>query len=158
MYGKTGVGKTRTAYDLALRLETPGKLPYIKSRYDRQNVNWYCGYDQNLVLILDDVRISFFKDISNVLQLLDRYPVTLPQKYGSRQLVAKYIFITSPNKPESYVQDEDEDERKSNIEQLLRRIDHVYEVTNVNGEILFSSNSVSIIISYQRKVCKQFPL
>lgn len=136
LYGETGLGKTKTAMEIAASLEHPGKHPYVKCHYDPSNINWYCGYDGNNTMIFDNVRAPFFRDFSGVLQLLDRYPYSLPYKGGNRQLKARYIFITAPFEPAHYIPKGVAFD--SDLSQLLRRIEYIYEViTDRKGNVLF---------------------
>lgn len=110
LYGPTGSGKTRQAMENTLD-------PWISGK----NLKWWEGYDAHSDVIIDDFRKDFCT-FHELLRILDRYPYTVEVKGGSRQLLAKRIFITSCYPPES-VYDTRED-----IKQLLRRIDNVIEV------------------------------
>lgn len=109
-YGKTGKGKSHTAYD---ELDNPYTC--------LNNGKWWDGYDAHENVIIDDFREKFceFKDL---LRILDKYPYTIEVKGGTRQFLAKTIIITAPSHPTEYYRYEDED-----IQQLLRRIDEIRE-------------------------------
>jgi len=104
-YGKTGSGKTRKA------VEEAGNIYYMSSR----NLKWWEGYDAHENVIIDDFRKDFCT-FHELLRILDRYPYRVEVKGGSRQLLAKKIWITSCYHPRD-VYDTRED-----IEQLIRRI------------------------------------
>lgn len=107
-YGPTGSGKTKAAFDAA------GDDYWVSAK----NLKWWEGYDANEVVIIDDFRKDFCT-FHELLRLLDRYEYRIECKGGSRQLLAKKIFITSCYPPE-YVYDTRED-----IGQLLRRLTKV---------------------------------
>jgi len=106
-WGETGTGKTREACELA-------PDAWLSAR----NLKWWEGYDAHEDVIIDDFRADFCT-FHELLRILDRYEYRVEVKGGSRQLLAKRIFITCPYPPErTYASRED-------IGQLLRRIDHV---------------------------------
>lgn len=110
-WGKTGTGKTKRAYEEA------GEDTWISGK----NLKWWQGYDGHENVIIDDFRKDFCT-FHELLRILDRYPYTVEVKGGSRQLVAKKIWITCPYHPED-VYDGRED-----IDQLLRRITKIEEI------------------------------
>lgn len=106
-WGPTGTGKTKTAWE-----ESEGKA-WISLK----NLKWWEGYDAHEYVIFDDFRGDFCT-FHELLRILDRYPYTIEVKGGSRQLLAKKIWITSPfHWSEVYKDRTDED-----LEQLGRRI------------------------------------
>jgi len=111
-YGATGTGKTREAYS-----QSNGKRIYAAMETSR----WFDGYDAHEVLIIDDMRHDFIK-FNNLLKLLDRYEYRVETKGGSRQMLAKEIYITCPMHPRDLFTKTTEC-----IEQLLRRIDEIRE-------------------------------
>lgn len=104
-HGPTGSGKTRTAYEEA------GPNCWISGK----NLKWFQGYDGHENVIFDDFRKDFCT-FHELLRLLDRYPYTIEVKGGSRQFLAKKIWITCPFKPEDLY------DTREDVEQLLRRI------------------------------------
>lgn len=104
-YGPTGCGKTRRAME-------ESKDPYVSGK----NLKWWEGYDAHADVIIDDFRKDFCT-FHELLRILDRYEYRIEVKGGSRQLLAKNIWITSCFPPDK-VYDTRED-----IGQLLRRID-----------------------------------
>lgn len=108
IFGRSGVGKTKLAHELA------GNNVYIKDES-----KWWDGYDKHESIIIDDFRGNQM-NFTYLLKILDRYAMQLQVKGGYRQLVAKKIFITSIKKPSETYKFMEEDEPK---EQLLRRID-----------------------------------
>jgi len=108
-HGKTGTGKTKTAFEESKDAWISGK-----------NLKWWDGYDAHAHVIVDDFRRDFCT-FHELLRILDRYPYRVEVKGGSRQLLARQIIITSPYSPaETY-------DTREDVEQLLRRIDVVRE-------------------------------
>ena len=106
-YGDTGTGKSRKAYEL------------FPDAYTAMSTNrWYEGYDGHKAVIIDDMRKDFCK-FHELLRILDRYPLRIEVKGGSRQFVATNIIITSCYHPREMF------ETREDIEQLLRRIDKI---------------------------------
>jgi len=113
-HGSSGSGKTKQA------MEWLGDDTYICL----DKAKWWDGYDQHNGVLIDDFREKWCT-FNRLLQLLDRYPVRLEVKGGTRQLHAYKIAITAPGKPEAYYRSNQEDK-----EQLLRRITQVIDVDN----------------------------
>ena len=107
LYGSTGVGKSKQAYE-----ETEGHDTYTAMSTGR----WFEGYDGHTHVIIDDIRKDFMK-FHELLRLLDRYEMRIECKGGSRQFVATNITITSCYHPKDLF------ETREDINQLLRRID-----------------------------------
>jgi len=117
-YGPTGTGKTKQAY-------AESEDPFICGN----SIKWWQGYDKHEHVIIDDFRTGFCK-LEELLKLLDRYAFLVECKGSSRQLLAKQIIITAPQKPFHFFGDTGED-----INQLLRRIDEIREFTKDNSII-----------------------
>lgn len=110
LYGRTGVGKSKRAYDM-----------YPNAFWKSPGTKWFDGYTGEKTVVLDDFRESWFS-WSYMLRLLDRYPLTVETKGGSVPWVPTTIVITSPFHPED-VYDTPEEKQ-----QLLRRITEIIEV------------------------------
>lgn len=117
-WGKTGTGKTRYVWD----------NHDVNDVYEKDETQWWDGYEQQKVVIIDDFRGQF--TLNYLLRLLDRYPMKVQFKGGYTQFNSPIIYITSNKSPENTYQNCGE-----NIDQLLRRIDTVTEVTNGNTNI-----------------------
>lgn len=89
-WGPTGSGKSRRAWHEA------GIGAYSK---DPRSKFW-CGYRDQENIVFDEFRGGI--DISHMLRWLDRYPVTVEIKGGSRPLMAKKIWITSNIHPSEW--------------------------------------------------------
>jgi len=112
LWGPTGTGKTRTAYEIL------GEDCYTCLPTGR----WFDGYDAHENVLIDDIRGDFMK-FHEFLRLLDRYAFRVETKGGTRQFLAKKIVITCPNLPEIVFPNIKED-----MAQLLRRIDEIREI------------------------------
>lgn len=116
LYGPTGTGKSRVVADVAP--DAYWKNPTTK---------WWDGYDQHEDVIIDDYRRDFCT-FADLLRLLDRYPLCLESKGGSFNFVAKRIFITTPRSPRDTWNNRTEED----LDQLLRRIEHVYSYMGIS--------------------------
>jgi len=110
-WGPTGTGKTRLA-----SVQSPDA--YWKSSAHQ----WWDGYDGRSDVIIDDYRCSFCP-FNELLRLLDRYPYQAQIKGGTVELSAPNIYITAPKAPTVMWESRTEED----LNQLLRRIDHVRE-------------------------------
>lgn len=108
-WGATGTGKSRRCNDAE-----PGA--YWKPATSK----WWNGYEGHEAVIIDDYRRDFCT-FAELLRLFDRYPYGVETKGGMCQMVAKRIYVTSPRSPA----DTWEGRSSEDIEQLLRRIEHV---------------------------------
>lgn len=90
LYGATGIGKTRFVYDLCNHEGGESHL-FRKAPQGR----WFDGYDGHSTLLLDDFagNVSGLR-LSELLQVLDRYPVLVEVKGGFRKLCVRRIFVT----------------------------------------------------------------
>jgi len=110
IYGPTGTGKTHKAH-----ADNTGARIHVQGTSDK----WWQGYDAHEVVIIDDFRKEFCSFV-RLLRLLDKYACTVEMKGGSRQLLAKKMYITAPYHPREMYDRCDED-----VAQLTRRIDVV---------------------------------
>jgi len=109
-YGPTGSGKTRRAMAEA-------KDPYVSGK----NLKWWEGYDAHEDVIIDDFRADFCT-FHELLRILDRYEYRVEIKGGSRQLLARNIWITSCHPPDGVYS------VREDIGQLLRRISLIEKI------------------------------
>ncbi|AMB42975.1 putative Rep protein [Circovirus-like genome DCCV-8] len=105
-YGRTGTGKSRRAWEEA------GPGAYSK---DPRSKFW-CGYRSDEHVVIDEFRGGI--DISHLLRWLDRYPVRVEIKGGSRPLKATKIWITSNLHPMNWYIDLDQETKNA----LIRRL------------------------------------
>lgn len=109
VYGKSGSGKTRYAYD---------KHPHDEIHLQSANTKWYEGYDSHPVVIIDEV--DWDTSYSMLKLLCDRFPARVEYKGGSRSFLAKTIYITSLSHPADLFASHPE-----NGKEMLRRIDKI---------------------------------
>ena len=112
-WGPTGTGKSHRAWSEA-GLQAYPKDPLTK---------WWCGYQGQESVIVDEFRGII--SIAHLLRWLDRYPVTVETKGGTRPLLASKFWITSNIHPELWYPDLDQETRAA----LLRRL-NVVEIKN----------------------------
>lgn len=114
-YGVTGTGKSRRAWEEA------GSTSYAK---DPRSKFW-CGYRGHQNVVVDEFRGGI--DISHMLRWLDRYPVSVEIKGGSRPLKAQKIWITSNLHPDDWYPDLDQETKNA----LKRRLQITYFPINI---------------------------
>lgn len=102
-WGKTGVGKTRTAFEF-----------HDRNVYIKDGTQWWNGYEQQEGIIIDDFDGRWpFRDL---LRLLDRYPYQGQTKGGYVKINSPYIHITCSYPPERIWGGDD-------LAQIHRRLD-----------------------------------
>jgi len=111
IYGPSGTGKTKHAYDNYPDIYTP------------LSAKWWEGYDAHKNVLLDDFRTDYMP-FAQLLRLLDRYEFKVETKGGSRQLLAENIIITCPYHPNDLYREATEE----NLTQLIRRINEIIEI------------------------------
>lgn len=116
IYGPSGVGKSRKALEMA-----------GDDAYWWNGSQWWDGYDNHEVVIIDDFRPNHPLDY--MLRLFDRYPLSLPVKGSHVNMLAKRFIVTSIHPPSSMYRILDEPPK-----QLLRRI----------KEIIFLQDNIKI--------------
>jgi len=119
-WGESGSGKSRQAFEEA------GEDKWISMK----SAQWFEGYDAHENVIFDDFRGDFCK-FHELLRLLDRYECRIECKNGSRQFLAKNIWITSCYPPDKVYS------TREDIRQLIRRIDVVqkFTISDVGTEV-----------------------
>lgn len=108
-YGPTGTGKSRLAQEM-----------FPDAYWCMDTHKWWEGYDAHETVVINDMRADFCK-FHVLLNILDRYPMRVECKGGTRQLLAKTIVITTCKSPEEMYANRTEED----MGQLLRRIDNV---------------------------------
>jgi len=107
--GPAGSGKTRAAYD---------EFPDL---YSVPCYKWWNGYHGQQVVLIDDFRPDWCR-FSDLLRLIDIYPVQVEFKGGMAHLQARIIIITCPLSPaEAFVEIEEAEE----LTQLTRRLSEI---------------------------------
>lgn len=109
-WGKSGTGKTRTAFEA-----------HKESVYIKDGTQWWDGYNNEEAIIIDDFDGKWpFRDF---LRLLDRYPYQGQIKGGYVKINSPYIYITCEFEPHQVFKGENQ----NHINQVLRRINEVRE-------------------------------
>jgi len=116
IYGESGTGKTRSVYELAPNV-------YRKTN---SSGKWWDGYDADEDVLIDDIKDSSKEMYSALLELLDRYDCRVETKGGSRQFLAKRIYITSILHPRDLFGTIG----GADIKELKRRIDEIKNLDN----------------------------
>ena len=117
-----------------------GKSYYWKRNYPDAYVKpvgeWWDGYEQQETVVLDDFQGGLL--FGFLLHLLDRYPLLVQVKGGTRVFNSKTIIITSNFAPcEWYT-----DATKHNYAALERRLDTIYEFTDAPYPILHKGEPI----------------
>ena len=114
IWGKTGLGKSRCAWEQA------GIDAYPKD----PNSKFWCGYRGQQNVVIDEFRGGV--NINHLLRWLDRYPVIVEIKGGAHVFKAECIWITSNLSPDEWYPNEDSD----TIDALKRRLNTVIHADN----------------------------
>lgn len=114
LWGQPETGKTRYVYDNEVDI------------YKQSLKKWWEGYDGHEVVLLDDLRPNDY-EFQYLLQLLDRYPMRVECKGGSREFLAKTLYITSCTHPRDFIPDHE------HPHQLMRRIEVIKYFSQCNG-------------------------
>lgn len=116
MWGPTGTGKTYRAAEMG------GEDAYwLDSR-------WWDGYDGHETVIIDE--FNGWIPANRLLRVLDRYPIRVENKGGSRALEATTIIITSHFHPAEWYSDQD---RWPELERRIDELIHLEHGTEVPG-------------------------
>lgn len=118
-WGRTGTGKTQTAWELCK--DHPGHsdtFPWISSG----SLRWFAGYDGQPCAIFDDLRTNH-TDFAMLLRLLDRYPMSVEFKGGNTDWAPDVIVVTAPMDPRTMWNLRTDEQ----LGQLERRITRVLE-------------------------------
>ena len=87
IYGPTGVGKSRTCWNIA----------GIANGYPKNSrTKWWDGYLNQPCVIMDDYRPNKEMGFDYLLNLFDRYPMNVEFKGGTMSFLGRVIFVTSP--------------------------------------------------------------
>lgn len=123
IWGPTGSGKSKWAFS-----GTYGNKTYDRDQIFRKpNGPWWDGYDPNLhkVVVMDDERFSYDDAFSLLLNVLDRYPLSVPVKGGFKVFRAEIVVITTRGPPDLTFREAAEKAKvlfREEMDQLYRRI------------------------------------
>lgn len=125
LWGPTGTGKTKRAYELASRLQEQQGLGYfVKPSFN----TWWDGYKGEKVVIIDEYSGQW--NIDYMLLALDRYPLKVEVKNGTVNLAASIIIITSNIPPAEWYINASLEKKAA----LQRRIAKEINVTSLEEE------------------------
>lgn len=113
LYGATGTGKTRMAYE-----NFSPDTHYVKDT----SIKWWDGYNPNKhhTIIIDEFRGEI--KLQKLLQLMDRYAHTVPIRgKESMPFLAKKVIITSCYSPKRLAKIHWDLDGHDNLDQLIRR-------------------------------------
>jgi len=119
--GPTGNEKTRLAYQMA-----------GQDYYSYDLINWWDGYDGQKTVVMDEYyghKMAF----TQLLRVLDWYPLRVPTKGGSVQLQAHTFIITSNQDPQDWYNSEKTHQTVWADNPLKRRLDEFGEIIYVGG-------------------------
>ena len=111
LYGPTGCGKTRRAFE-----ENPGA--YF---WGPEMGKWWPLYQGQKVTIMDEFRGQL--PLGYILRLFDRYPMQVECKGGNVHFVSEKILVCSPTHPRLWY--ESLQEKEGLLDQLMRRISKI---------------------------------
>lgn len=115
LHGKTGTGKTRSAWQLGCALSAPSDVWFAPA-----GTLWFDGYDGQRVVIFDDFRAKGTK-FEFLLRLTDRYPLQVPFKGGFVNWKPDWIIFTTPHSiPHTF--EARQMHRPEDVAQLERRV------------------------------------
>lgn len=116
LWGRTGCGKSRKAREL---------LPTPRYVWHPQQGQWFDGYQGEDNVLFEEFRGQI--PFGQLLSLLDRYDCRVQFKGGCYEFRGTNIVLTSPVHPKDWYRDIGNDK----VDQLLRRITNVTDVTEV---------------------------
>lgn len=120
LYGPTGTGKTKRAWDFA-RVSDEDMFVWPGGE-------WFDGYRGHRIVLFDDFHGGL--GFRMCLRLFDRYPMQVPVKGGYVEWCPEKIFITSNSHPNEWFPDE------LDAAPLLRRFEHIIEVSSLEQEMI----------------------
>lgn len=124
LIGPTGTGKSKWVYD--------NYSPDIV--YPKQRSNWWDGYCNHKVVLMDD--FYGWLPFDEMLRLMDRYPMIVQTKGGQSQFLAEDLIITSNKHPYEWY---NSDKVHQRMEAFYRRIDRWLYVPE-QGTVLEASS------------------
>lgn len=131
LYGKPGTGKTKLFWDTC---PEGWDVPLGKDL-------WFTGYNQEANVLIDDFAGNI--GLTQLLRLLDQYPISCPSKGSHVWWCPETITITSNLHPWEWY---DYSTRTDSYEALKRRFSFVHKFTKdlVGGEEQYSSEQIDV--------------
>lgn len=138
-YGRTGTGKTRTAWNILNDAYPETDIWCSSGKLDP----FFIGYSGQRAALLDDFRPGTLR-FELLLRILDGYPVWVNVKNGQVQWQAEIIIITAPTRPNDMYVNRETGQEWDNLDQLLRRIDETREFDHfIDGDTTEEGEFVS---------------
>lgn len=130
-FGPTGTGKSRTAFE---------RYPdsYVKMPTNK----WWDGYVNQTQVIMDDYRPAMCP-FSELLRILDRYPMKVEMKGSSIDLSATTFIITTCQRPEVLWNGKTEEQ----VNQLIRRITEIVEYNPDGTQTIWKNSSIPYVLT-----------
>jgi len=125
LYGDTGTGKTKKAYQTCPEGDT----------YHCDTSKWFDGYDGQKYAIIDEIRAKNWS-YDSMLKLLDGYDRRVPVKGGFTIWKPEIVYITGPLSPQATYGGTLE--HHGSIDQLLRRLTSIKECTKEGSIFVYS--------------------
>lgn len=131
LYGDTGTGKSKYAFE-----NYNPETHYVLRKGNGGSV-WWDNYTGQETVIIDDFSPKSYQ-LSYMLNVLDRYAMTIDYKGGATQLLAKKIIITSNYHPDDLYRGEScKEHRKA----LIRRFTKITEFKRPENEVEVETES-----------------
>ncbi len=122
LIGPTGTGKTRRVMDEF------GENPDFWRQPINNGTMWFDGYDgQSIVLFDDFAGKASHLHLSTLLQLLDRYTITVPTKGGHTWWMPSKVFVTTNIEPRHWYTWENRGEQYVALARRFHKV-HLYYV------------------------------
>lgn len=123
VWGPTGTGKTRFAYDSYGQQSFFRVPPAIKG-----NQPWFDGYIDQETVLIDDYGGDSLYPLPFLLQLLDGYAMQVPVKGGFVEWTPKRVIITSNLEPKYWYQGAPNEQQQA----MARRFTHVQDMSQIS--------------------------
>ena len=117
LWGTPGSGKTRRVY----HANDPSDV-YHRGEPGQFNKLWWCGYEQQRVLLIDDFYGSGTIGWNETLNILDGHRLRLEIKGGHTWAAWETVYITSNVHPSDWYKSETNEEKRM---ALYRRLTHI---------------------------------
>lgn len=132
--GPPGTGKSRLA--IAYARKKAGENFYI---HQAGPLKWWDGYSDQPCIIINDFRRSQLKEVggfSYLLNITDRYDITVENKGSTVRGLWDTCIITCPNPPDTEFtyHGEDGDCVEEHLGQLIRRLSFIIELRVLDGQ------------------------
>lgn len=136
-YGDTGTGKSKYAFE-GYNPETH----YVLRKANGENNVWWDGYTGQETVIIDDFSPKCYR-LSYMLNLLDRYAMTVDYKGGSTQMLAKRVIITSNYAPNDlYTTEVCKEHKKALLRRFTLIKEYIKETPLISQNLLIDNTNI----------------